>query len=222
MINDSYAYTSVPANAYEYLGLTVRVAAKIDETGTIIVGELIDVDDECVEIVSHYDGVIDKHYRILKTDIYSFIVAMPKLCDPNELEDKIEIFKRLYDKVYDSNEPKMKPDRFKELLDELDGNSLQTLKEKNARYAQNGDCLHNFRSGADIVGGTPAQACWGYLTKHLVALRDMVQRDDFSNREDFLEKCQDTINYIRFLWCIGNDGTMTSETYFDDTEKGEN
>lgn len=95
--------------------------------------------------------------------------------------------------------------RFKELLDELDGNSLETLKEKNARYAQNGDCLHNFRSGAEIAGGTPAQACWGYMTKHLVALRDKVEKNDFSNREDFLEKCQDTINYIRFLWCIGND-----------------
>ena len=100
----------------------------------------------------------------------------------------------------------MTPERFKELLDELDGNSLQTLKEKNSRYAQNGDCLHNFRSGAEIAGGTPAQACWGYVTKHLVALRDMVEKDNFSNREDFLEKCQDTINYIRFLWCIGNDG----------------
>lgn len=99
----------------------------------------------------------------------------------------------------------MNSDRFKELLDELDGNSVQTLAEKNARYSQNGDCLHNFRSGADVAGGTPAQACWGYLTKHLVALRDMVQINDFSNREDFLEKCQDTINYIRFLWCIGND-----------------
>lgn len=109
--------------------------------------------------------------------------------------------------VDEESEPgiKMSPERFKALLDELDGNSLQTLKEKNARYAQNGDCLHNFRSGADIAGGTPAQACWGYLTKHLVALRDMVERDDFSNKEDFLEKCQDTINYIRFLWCIGND-----------------
>ena len=99
----------------------------------------------------------------------------------------------------------MKPDRFKQLLDELDSNSLQTLKEKNAKYAKNGDCLHNFRSGAEVAGGTPAQACWGYMTKHLVALRDMVERDDFSNREDFLEKCQDTINYIRFLWCIGNE-----------------
>ena len=101
---------------------------------------------------------------------------------------------------------KMEPEVFQKLLDELDGNSLETLKTKNARYSSNGDSLHNFRKGGDVLGGTPAQACWGYMTKHLVALRDMVQRDDFSNREDFLEKCQDTINYVRFLWCIGNDG----------------
>lgn len=99
----------------------------------------------------------------------------------------------------------MNSDQFKELLEELDANSVKTLVEKNARYSTSDDALHNFKMGADIVGGTPAQACWGYLTKHLVALRDMVQRDDFSNREDFLEKCQDTINYVRFLWCIGND-----------------
>lgn len=102
-------------------------------------------------------------------------------------------------------EENMDSNRFKELLDELDGNSLETLKEKSTRYAQNGDLLHNFRNGAEIIGGTSAQACWGYMTKHLASLRDMVDRNDFSNREDFLEKCQDTINYIRFLWCIGND-----------------
>ena len=110
----------------------------------------------------------------------------------------------------------MKAERFKDLLEELDGNSVKTLAEKNARYATNGDCLHNFRSGADIAGGTPAQACWGYATKHLVALRDMVERNDFSNREDFLEKCQDTINYIRFLWCIGNEENNKLSTSEDD------
>ena len=116
----------------------------------------------------------------------------------------------------------MNAERFKELLDELDGNSLQTLKEKNARYAQNGDCLHNFRSGAEIAGCTPAQACWGYLTKHLVALRDKVDKNDFSNREDFLEKCQDTINYIRFLWCIGNDAERNLDEVFKNENKNKN
>ena len=99
----------------------------------------------------------------------------------------------------------MTSDRFNALLDELEGASVETLKTKNARYSSDGDALHNFKAGGDIMGGTTAQACWGYLTKHLVALRDMVEKDDFRNREDFLEKCQDSINYIRFLWCIGNE-----------------
>ena len=99
----------------------------------------------------------------------------------------------------------MNTETFNKLLDELDGNSLETLKQKNAKYAFANDCLHNFESGAEIMGSTPAQCAWGYMTKHLVALRDKVERDDFSDRDDLLEKCQDIINYIRFIWLIGND-----------------
>lgn len=99
----------------------------------------------------------------------------------------------------------MKHDRFAELIKELDGDSADTLINKNKMYSSEDDALHNFNDGADIFGGTAAEACWGYLTKHLVALRDMVKRNDFSNREDFKEKCQDSINYIRILWAIGNE-----------------
>lgn len=99
----------------------------------------------------------------------------------------------------------MTHENFKKLLEELDGNASETLAEKNARYSSSDDALHNFKSGAEIMGGTPAQACWGYLTKHLTALRDMIQRDDFSNRDDFLEKCQDVLNYVRFIWALGNE-----------------
>lgn len=95
--------------------------------------------------------------------------------------------------------------KFEGLLKELDNNSVETLIAKNAKYSSSDDRLHNFNAGADISGQTPAQTCWGYLSKHLVALRDMVDRNDFSDREDFLEKCQDSINYIRFLWLIGNE-----------------
>lgn len=94
---------------------------------------------------------------------------------------------------------------FNRLLDELDGNSLSTLKHKNAKYASPDDCLHNFDSGADISGLAPAQCAWGYMTKHLTALRDKVQKNDFHDRNDLLEKCQDIINYIRFIWLIGNE-----------------
>lgn len=94
---------------------------------------------------------------------------------------------------------------FENLLDELDGNSIQTLKEKNSRYSSPDDTLHNFNRGAELMGTTPAMAAWGYLTKHLTALSDKIHKNDFTDRDDFLEKCQDAINYIRFIWCIGNE-----------------
>ena len=94
---------------------------------------------------------------------------------------------------------------FKTCLEELDGQGAKTLAEKNARYSSSDDALHNFKMGAEVMGGTPAQACWGYMTKHLVALRDMIQRNDFSNREDVLEKIQDSINYLRFIWAISEE-----------------
>ena len=104
----------------------------------------------------------------------------------------------------------MNTETFNKLLDELDGNSLETLKQKNAKYASLDDCLHNFYSGAEIMGGTPAQCAWGYMTKHLTALRDKVKKNDFSDRDDLLEKCQDIINYIRFIWLIGNEENQSA------------
>lgn len=99
----------------------------------------------------------------------------------------------------------MTPETFSRLIEELRANSFDTLIAKNENYAHDADKLHNFHNGANIMGGTPAQAAWGYLTKHLVSLRDKIQRNDFSDREDFLEKCQDTINYVCLIWCIGNE-----------------
>lgn len=115
----------------------------------------------------------------------------------------------------------MNNEEFTKLLEELDNASKSTMSGRDANYTQGNDHLHNFKSGADIMGGTPAQACWGYMTKHLVALRDKVERNDFSDREDFLEKCQDTINYIRFLWCIGNDENKKLTSYGAEAERTE-
>lgn len=107
----------------------------------------------------------------------------------------------------------MTHERFEQLLDELDGESLTTLKAKNRMYGAPDDALHNFASGADIGGCTEAQACWGYLVKHLVALRDKIKNNDFSNKDDLKEKCQDIINYIRFIWAIAHEGEDTSFDY---------
>lgn len=94
---------------------------------------------------------------------------------------------------------------FNALVEDIRLASIDTLMAKNAKYASDGDRLHNFRAGGDVDGSTPAQACWGYMTKHLVALRDMVKRNDFRDLADLREKCQDIINYTVFLYCIGHD-----------------
>lgn len=107
----------------------------------------------------------------------------------------------------------MTHERFEQLLDELDGESLTTLKAKNRMYSAPNNALHNFASGADIGGCTEAQACWGYLVKHLVALRDKIKNNDFSNKDDLKEKCQDSINYIRFIWAIAHEDEDTSFDY---------
>ena len=107
----------------------------------------------------------------------------------------------------------MTHERFEQLLDELDGESLATLKAKNRMYSAPDDALHNFASGAEIGCCTEAQACWGYLVKHLVALRDKIKNNDFSNKDDLKEKCQDSINYIRFIWAIAHEGEDTSFDY---------
>ena len=94
---------------------------------------------------------------------------------------------------------------FDQLIEEIRVESLDTLVAKNSGYAPDVDKLHNFAAGAEIMGGTAAQAAFGYLTKHLVSLRDKIERNDFTDRADFLEKCKDAINYICLIWCIGNE-----------------
>lgn len=109
----------------------------------------------------------------------------------------------------------MTRDIFNKLIDELDASSKNVLKNKNALYGKKDDPLHNFKEGASIANCTPAQCCWGYLTKHLVALRDKVEYSDWSDRDDLLEKCQDSINYIYFIWLLANEA---NEAYADQIE----
>lgn len=99
----------------------------------------------------------------------------------------------------------MKTERFNDLVKEIREASLNTLTKKNANYASSEDRLHNFKVGAAITGGTPAQAALGYMAKHLASLQDKVSRNDFHDREDLKEKIQDSINYLVFIWCCANE-----------------
>ena len=94
--------------------------------------------------------------------------------------------------------------QFDAAIEFVRSNSMDILLQRNGNYAKGSDdALHNFKVGADIDGSTPAQAAWGYMTKHLVALRDKVKNNDFSNLADLLEKCTDIINYTAIIYAIG-------------------
>ena len=93
---------------------------------------------------------------------------------------------------------------FSEHIKHIKNYSMDVLIEKNSNYSKGDtDALHNFVAGAAIAGCTPAQAAWGYATKHLVALRDKIQRNDFSDFADLEEKCCDIINYVAIIYAIG-------------------
>ena len=100
---------------------------------------------------------------------------------------------------------------FEKLVDELDGDSLATLKKKNAKYAPCEDALRNFHVGAEIMGTTTGECVWGYATKHISSLRDRIKNNNWDDLEDVKEKLQDTINYLRFLWCVANEENKKDE-----------
>ena len=94
--------------------------------------------------------------------------------------------------------------QFSNVIDGIRSDSLNVLLQRNENYAKGSDdALHNFKVGADIDGSTAAQAAWGYMTKHLVALRDKIKRNDFSDIDDLHEKCIDIINYTAIIFAIG-------------------
>ena len=103
---------------------------------------------------------------------------------------------------------------FRENIDFIRQQSLDILLQRNGNYAKGSDdALHNFTAGAAIAGCTPAQAAWGYATKHLVALRDKIQHNDFSDLADLEEKCCDIINYVAIIYAIGAEEFSKKQEY---------
>lgn len=90
-------------------------------------------------------------------------------------------------------------------IDELENSRTSILKERNGKYSHDDEALYNFKEAAKIMGCTPAQAAWNYATKHIIALRDMICSDNFSDKSDLCEKIRDIQNYLSFIWAIANE-----------------
>ena len=93
----------------------------------------------------------------------------------------------------------MNQEEFEAVFEETVEKCRSVLVYKAKEYAVDGDRMHNFKKAAAVIGGTPEQALWGFLTKHLVSLSDMVASGENFSDGLWDEKLGDALNYLFLL-----------------------
>jgi hypothetical protein len=94
---------------------------------------------------------------------------------------------------------KLNSEEFEAVFEKVVAQCRNVLVIKAREYATDEDRLHNFKKGAILTGGTPKTALWGFLTKHLVSLSDMVESNRTYTNQQWDEKIGDSINYLILL-----------------------
>lgn len=74
-----------------------------------------------------------------------------------------------------------------------------TLIVKAREYADDSDRMRNFTKAAAFIGGTPEQALWGYLVKHLISISDMIESGQKFPEGTWDEKVGDALTYLFLL-----------------------
>lgn len=96
----------------------------------------------------------------------------------------------------------MEQKEFYEYLGNIIKIQEEKLLNKGKEYAQSIDMLCNFKKAAKINDTTPEQALWGYATKHLCSIIDIVENPDNVSEEKLLEKVTDMQCYLSLLACL--------------------
>lgn len=92
------------------------------------------------------------------------------------------------------------------VVDEFSEKTISLLRSKAADYANDEDRLKNFREVASAANTTPEKVCFIYMMKHVQAIGNMVDRDDFvwewtkpDGSEGAKQRIADAINYLFLL-----------------------
>jgi len=96
----------------------------------------------------------------------------------------------------------MTHEEFNVVLNETIRKCKSTLATKKDIYASDLDRLDNFKQASSLQKCSQAQALWGMLSKHLVALSEYIKLDASGyaiTAEEFEEKLGDSINYLILL-----------------------
>ncbi len=96
----------------------------------------------------------------------------------------------------------MNNQEFQKLLDHRLNRTKDTLGVKGSEYCKEDDRLKNFKDAALLNDVTPEQALWGFVTKHIVALKDFIKFPDKVTRTQWEEKIGDIICYMILLEAI--------------------
>lgn len=98
----------------------------------------------------------------------------------------------------------MTNERFEELLEERIAKTRAVLASKGREYAPNEDRLENFKIAAAFLRTAPAEACLGFLAKHLASVVDLVRRGS-TDAAAWDEKLGDAVNYLILLEALAEE-----------------
>lgn len=96
----------------------------------------------------------------------------------------------------------MNSEQFDELLRTRVSKIGYSLTAKAEEYATDSDRLHNFKKAAVLTGGTPEEALWGMLVKHIISVSDIIEGGNTPSLVLVDEKVGDCINYFILLEAI--------------------
>ena len=108
----------------------------------------------------------------------------------------------------------MNHETFKEIITQMQEDSLATLLEKNSGYS-NADPLHNFHQAAKLKGETTLKAIGGMMAKHTVSIYDLINKasEEYVPEEVWFEKIQDHMNYLLFLWAAVEETVVEQNSF---------
>ena len=80
---------------------------------------------------------------------------------------------------------------------------ISALAAKSSIYAvDNEDNLQNFKDAAKFLGSTPQQVLFGFVTKHIIAVKDVVRSGRRPEDRWIGEYLGDMHNYLDLMECL--------------------
>lgn len=96
----------------------------------------------------------------------------------------------------------MTPERFDEFFEETYRREALVLRSKAHQYASSQDRLENFKDAAMLLRTTPERVLFGYVTKHLMRLTDLILSGETVGKETSNEVIGDIRNYMLLLQAL--------------------